>query len=245
MTQMPEPVSNADESLQVKERYARRDHGVDALRYSLFEPYALAAHQERQRVLLRLLTQAGTQSLAGLDVLDVGCGSGGHLLDLIRVGADPHRMQGIELLEERVRAARSLLPVASRVWWADALAPALQESISPASQDIVMQFTVFSSILSGEVQQALAARMWQWLRPGGCVVWHDFVYNNPRNQDVRGVPVARMRALFPEGAMQMRRITLAPPLGRRACRISPVLYPLLNSMPWLRTHVLCLIHKSD
>ena len=78
---------------------------------------------------------------------------------------------------------------------------------------------------------------------GGAVLWHDFVYDNPRNPDVRAVPLARVRALFPAAQVQAQRVTLAPPIGRAACRVSPALYPLLNAVALLRTHVLCTLAK--
>ena len=85
--------------------------------------------------------------------------------------------------------------------------------------------------------------MWSWLRPGGAVLWYDFTYNNPRNPDVRGVPLRRVQALFPQGRITARRVTLAPPLARVLVRVHPALYGLFNSVPWLRTHILCWIEK--
>ena len=38
-------------------------------------------------------------------------------------------------------------------------------------------------------------------------------------------------------------VTLAPPIGRRLCKILPALYPVFNAIPLLRTHVLCWIQK--
>jgi hypothetical protein len=73
------------------------------------------------------------------------------------------------------------------------------------------------------------------------VLWSDFTYNNPNNPDVRGVPVNRIRELFPNGKLMVRRVTLAPPIARRVCRIHPALYSLFNVFPFLRTHVLCWI----
>ena len=224
------------ESDHIQQRYARRDAARDAQRYALTDPYALAAWQERQRAIVRLLAGRG---LAGLDVLEVGCGSGGNLQDLIRLGADPARVQGIELLADRTAQARAVLPAACRIRHADAL----QAGVPGASQDLVLCFTVFSSILDDAAQQDLAERAWHWLRPGGAVLWHDFTVGNPRNADVRGVPLRRVRALFPQGRVQARRVTLAPPLGRVLCRVHPALYGWANAVPWLRTHVLCLIHK--
>ena len=85
--------------------------------------------------------------------------------------------------------------------------------------------------------------MWRWVKPGGGVLWYDFTVDNPRNPDVRGVPLARVRALFPEGRVQARRITLAPPIARAVTRVHPSLYTLFNTLPPLRTHVLAWIEK--
>jgi hypothetical protein len=97
---------------------------------------------------------------------------------------------------------------------------------------------VFSSLLDDGFQQQLATAMWRWVAPGGGVLWYDFTVNNPRNPDVRGVPLARLRQLFPQARISHRRVTLAPPLARPLCRLHPGLYPLANALPLLRTHVL-------
>lgn len=53
-----------------------------------------------------------------------------------------------------------------------------------------------------------------------------------------------MQALFPQGRITARRVTLAPPLARALVRVHPGLYGLFNSVPWLRTHILCWIEKT-
>jgi len=136
--------------------------------------------------------------------------------------------------------ARKRLPEALRLVCGDASA----EPVAPGSVDIVLVSTVFSSLLDDAFQQRLAATMWQWLKPGGGVLWYDFTVDNPRNADVRGVTAARIRALFPEARLESRRITLAPPLARAICRIHPSAYALLNVLPLLRTHLLCWLGKS-
>jgi hypothetical protein len=76
------------------------------------------------------------------------------------------------------------------------------------------------------------------------VLWYDFTVDNPRNPDVRGVPLKRVRELFPHARMQARRITLAPPVARAVVRVHPALYTLFNTLPALRTHVLCWLAKA-
>jgi hypothetical protein len=150
---------------------------------------------------------------------------------------------GNELLEERAEMARRRLPEGIKILVGDAAEINLDEG----PFDVVYQSTVFTSILDDGFQQKLADRMWALVKPVGGVLWYDFIFNNPRNPDVRGVPLKRIRELFPQGIMDSWRITLAPPISRRVCwlvcRIHPALYSLFNLFPFLRTHCLCWIQK--
>ena len=226
-----------DETKFVIERYARRNVGN---RYSMLRPEVWLGVQERQRAMLKLFKQdLGLQDIADKTLLEVGCGSGGNLLDFLRFGFLPEHLSGSELLEERVAAARHSLPTAITIYSGDSTTA----TIANDSQDIVFQSVVFSSLLDDNFQQTLANQMWQWVKPGGGILWYDFIFNNPSNPDVRGVPVKRVRELFPAGEMIVKRITLAPPISRRVCKIHPNFYHLFNMIPWLRTHVLIWIEK--
>ena len=227
----------ADETRAVAERYARRS----ALgRYSMLQPDVWQSVQERQRAMLRLFVQQGLTDLPNVRVLEVGCGAGGNLLELLRLGFAPANLAGAELLPDRLAQARAVLPSAVTLHAGDAS----QLPIAAGSQHIVLQSTVFSSLLDDGFQQQLAAAMWRWVAPGGGVLWYDFTVNNPRNRDVRGVPLARLRQLFPQAAITHRRVTLAPPLARPLCRLHPGLYPIANALPLLRTHVLAWAGKA-
>jgi len=218
-------------------RYARR---AAPERYSFLQPDVWQSVQQRQRAMLALFARAGWSSFTDKRVVEVGCGSGGNLLELLRLGFAPEHMAGVELLPERFAQARHMLPAALRLIEGDAIAA----PIAPGSQQLVLQSTVFSSLLDAATRTALAGAMWRWLAPGGAVLWYDFTVDNPRNPDVRGVPLAEVRALFPQARIAARRVTLAPPLARAVCRIHPRLYPLLNAVPLLRTHVLAWIEKQ-
>jgi SAM-dependent methyltransferase len=229
-----------DPGAAIAAQYARRDTAADERRYSLFDPAALQAHQERQRALIGLWRAHGWYSLSGRSITEVGCGTGGNLLDLLRLGATPALLQGIELLPERVVLAKGLLPGATTVLAGDAT----NAPVEPASQDAVLAFTVFSSLLDDDSQRALAAAMWRWVRPGGGVLVHDLAIGNPRNRDVRGVPVSRLHLLFPGAPMRVRRVTLAPPLARMLGRLHPGLPGLLApALHCLKTHRLAWIPK--
>lgn len=219
-------------------RYAARE--VKDSRYQVTDAAALLSLQERHRVAISLLQSAGLSPMARLSLVEVGCGDGSNLLDFLRWGFAPQHLTGIELLPGRVDLARERLPSALTVLAGDAAAAPIAEH----SADIVFSSTVFSSVLDDAVQQCLADAMWSWVKPGGGVLWYDFVFDNPSNNDVRAVPLRRVKALFPRGRMTVRRVTLAPPISRRVCQVHPATYHLLNLLPFLRTHVLCWIAKN-
>jgi len=202
-------------------------------------PSVYLSDQERERALIRLFTKERILPLKDKMLLEIGCGTGGNLLEFNRLGFNPGNLTGNELLPERAEAARKRLPQETRILAGDAMSIAIPEN----SFDIVCQFTVFSSILDKQFQSQLSMKMWSLIRPGGGILWYDFVYDNPANRDVRGMPMRRIRELFPHGNVSSWRITLAPPISRLVTRVHPSLYAVCNMIPLLRTHVLCWIQK--
>jgi SAM-dependent methyltransferase len=236
-----------DETDAVAERYARREVVAQALsaagggpgRYSLLQPDVWQTLQERQRALLRLFLARGWHDLSQRRLVEVGCGSGSNLLEFLRFGFLPEHLTGLELLPERHAQARALLPERLALHLGDAT----RAPVADGSVDLVFQGTVFSSLLDDAFQQRLADAMWRWVKPGGAVLWYDFTFDNPHNPDVRGVPLRRVRALFPRATLQAQRLTLAPPIARRVCAVHPALYTLCNALPLLRTHRLVWLGK--
>jgi SAM-dependent methyltransferase len=212
----------------LRERYARR---LPRKLYTL-DPAAYLVRQEKERELIGLIRSCGLRPMREKSILDVGCGNGSDLLDLIRLGYQPENLAGCDLLEERAMIARHRLPEACAVIAGDAL----DFPFEPF--DIVMQST---SLLDDEYRHALADKMWQVAGDG--VLWYDFAYDNPRNPDVGGMPLRKVQELFPEGTFTVKRVTLAPPVTRRVTRVHPNLYAIFNSLPLLRTHLLCWIAK--
>jgi len=223
---------------RIRREYARRaqdPHLQD--RYSISQPDVQFALHTRERAVLRLLHQTGL-SPERRDVLEVGCGEGDVLLELLRWGADPARLCGCDLLSERLVVARRRLPPAVSLAVADGGALPYPS----AAFDLVAQFTVLTSVLDDNLRKSIAQEMWRVLRPGGAVLWYDFHFQG-FNRAVRAIGWREVRALFPHGNLIRRTVTLAMPITRHLAHRSWLACELLERLPWLRTHDLILIRK--
>jgi len=229
----------SDEIAAITARYERR--GPHSQRYSMLSPSVYMAEQEKERAYIRWITTCRLMPISEKRLLEIGCGYGGNVLQLLRLGFAPNNIVANELLEERAATARQRLPAQVSVLVGDAS----QLDLPSASFDIVLQSTTFSSILDKCFQERLAARLWSLIRPGGGFLWYDFIYDNPWNPDVRGVSLHRIRELFPDADMTYWPITLAPPISRLVTRIHPELYRWFAAVRFLRTHVLCWIRRTN
>ncbi|MBI4001535.1 MAG: class I SAM-dependent methyltransferase [Nitrospira defluvii] len=229
------------EEARIRDAYARRKPSSRNGLYSFFNRGNVFMLQERERRVLSLLNQVGWSSLQAVRILDVGCGAGFWIRDLIRWGASPQHITGVDLLEQRVAEARCLSPEGVTVQCRNATALEFPDG----SFDLIIQSTVFTSILDRDVRQRLAHEMLRVLRPGGLILWYDFHVNNPRNPDVRGVTSREIHQLFQGCLIRLRRITLAPPVARVLAPISWFGCQLLSAVPLLCTHYLGAIRKPS
>ena len=228
-----------EEIERIRAAYDRR-RSIPPQRYARTDPFTLYSSHEREQEFATLLRGEGLTSLAGLRVLDVGSGRGDMLRELLEYGADPELLAGIDLLPEKLDVARYRAPHLPVVCGSADRLPFRDQSF-----DLVIQFTLFTSILSAELKRAVAAEMVRVLAPQGRILWYDFSYNNPKNPDVRGIGKREIKELFPGFAMKAKRITLAPPLGRVVAPASVALYYLLSRMRPLCTHYLCLLQRDN
>jgi ubiquinone/menaquinone biosynthesis C-methylase UbiE len=193
---------------------------------------------ERRDMTKAILGRAGWVPLGERRVLDVGCGTGSELAWMLELGADVSRLVGVDLLPDRVSAARYAYPrLDFRAGNAEHL------DFPAASFDMVMTFTVFSSILDESMAANVAGEITRVLRPGGGLLWYDFRYDSPANRNVRGVTERRVRDLFPGLEGKLSSVTVLPPVVRRLGPITSAAYPALARVPPLRSHLIGLLRK--
>jgi ubiquinone/menaquinone biosynthesis C-methylase UbiE len=196
--------------------------------------------QERERRLLSLLKRHGLVPLQTKKILDVGCGTGAQMRMFMQWGARPEQMTGIDLLVDHLVAARQICPKAVSLVGGNAAALAFPD----ATFDLVVQFTVFTSVLDARMKHQIAAEMLRVVKDEGFIVWYDFHVNNPWNPDVRGIKKREIAQLFPSCRITLQRLTLVPPLARLLASYSWLACYGLGKIPWLCTHYLGLIAKE-
>ena len=225
-------MGNIDDELERARRvYAALEENPAYI--SLYEPLRpanLFTTQERMWILADLLRRSGVSTLAGLDILDVGCGGGVELRRLTTIGASPDRLAGIDLMPYRVEAARRILPLA-RI----EIGSAHEMPFLDASFDIVSQFVVFSSVVDPQVRRAIAAEMLRVLRPGGLILWWDIRKVRP-TRDIVPISMSEIRSIFPgcsikarPAALGWKAVHLVAPRSRTAALV-------LQRLPFLCSH---------
>jgi SAM-dependent methyltransferase len=234
---MTEDLLNA-EAARIRAEYRRRGHQKPAILYTFREPSTLFFRQGLSRACLKVLECEGIFPLWSCRIADIGCGSGTWLLEFLQWGADAKNLSGMDLDAERIAKARNKIPGAD---WRTGDARNLPWPDD--SFDLVTQFTLFTSILNEPFRKSVAAEMLRVLKPGGRVLWYDFRFNNPGNDNVRGIGAREIRSLFPGCMVKLRSETLAPPIARCMVPISWILSLCLEQIPFLRTHYLATIRK--
>lgn len=199
----------------IRDLYRRRDQAGKRLLYDPTRPEILAWTRRRAEAALAALTVAGLDERIGLaTILDVGCGTGQWLGELVEWGADPVRMLGVELLEDRLREGRVSRPELRLV-----LASGWALPVRDSTFDLVSLFTVLSSLPDPESRLMLGREVRRVLRPGGHALVYDFRFRRPGSTDLVGIGPKEVMAALGGSLVWRRSLTLAPPLARRLARL--------------------------
>jgi ubiquinone/menaquinone biosynthesis C-methylase UbiE len=200
--------------------------------HSLENPAVRWMEDQKRRSVVQHLLRNNLGDLAGLRILEIGCGSGGMLPYVAELGADPALLHGIDLQEGRIAAAQAQYPDMHFQ-----VADATQIPFEDASFQIVLAFTVFSSILDPILRRQVASEIQRVLTRPGLLLWYDMRWHNPRNPHIRPVSRSELGRLFPGSLIDVRPHTLMPPLARRLAGKWPDLSNRLARMPILCSHL--------
>jgi ubiquinone/menaquinone biosynthesis C-methylase UbiE len=210
---------------------AHSHDGTDAGSRSVVERFLI---QERQRHLVSLLHRHGFMPLSGHRILEVGCGTGKWLRELIALGADPAKVVGVELLPSSAARARRLCPEPVTIECSNAA----NLRFPSESFDIVLQATVFSAVLDSDMRDAIASEMLRVVRPAGLILWYDLLVENPWNSCVHPLRKSDVRRMFPGCSLELRRVGLTPLIAQLLVPRSWRASSILSSASPLCTHYL-------
>ena len=229
-------MNNLEEEARLREVYAQYTRlGNAENKWSSTNPGNRAILEERWKHISRILT---SYPVGNLRVLDVGCGTGDLLSSLLDLGFQSEHLHGVDLLADRIRVGRTKYPFMD-------LQACNAESLPYATSafDLILTFTVFSSIKDEGMQSNVVQELDRVLSPGGSILWYDFRYDNPSNPHVHGMNKRKIQTLLPDYALELSTITLVPPLARTLGAYTSFLYPIFSRIPLLRTHYIGLLKK--
>ncbi len=227
---------DSEEARRIRMVYAAREQ---ASRPDLANPGRQRLIVERNEALGRVLDERFRRPLGHCRVLDVGCGYGSLLSWFQQRGICSENLYGVDLLPNRIEVARETYPEFTFV-------EGNAEELAFPDQwfDLVLLCTVFSSILDPAMARSVARTVSRVLANHGAVVWYDIRYPNPFNPNVRAMTKSRIRELFPRFDLQLRSLSLLPLVAYRLGRLTVRTYPLLQSVPILRSHYVGLLQPA-
>jgi phospholipid N-methyltransferase len=223
----------AAERARILAEYQRRGASIGDDLYAPWRPEVSLGREGRTRLAAELLRKVGRFPGRTTPCLEVGCGDGGWLPDLLAWGVSEKNLVGLELDAGRFRRLRERMPAVHRV-----VGDAAEEPFRTGTFGLIVVSTVFSSILDPDVRVLVARGIAGSLSRTGALVVYDIAHDNPSNGAVRRVTHSEVIRLFPCLHGTVRSLTLAPPLSRRIAPLFPLAARVLEAIPALRSHLL-------
>ena len=222
---------------KIKQRYAERAADSTVQAQDTNQKYSDYIKAERQAIYSNICRDR-FKDLSAVELIEIGAGSGDNLLFFNNIGLLWKNIYANELLEDRIEVLKGKLDREATIDSGDA-----RRLDYKAKFDVVFQSTVFTSVLDTSFKIELANKMKEMVKEDGILLWYDFKYDNPNNQDVKGINKREIESLFRGfSSFEYYNVTLLPPLGRRIGN----LYNFVNSLfPFLKTHLICVISNPE
>jgi|SRR6185312_12896253 len=210
----------------------------------LRDPGALFQLLAHDIALTRALRSVSANQDSSL-VLDVGCGEGGNIFLLLRLGFTPTNLFGIDIQEDRIARAKSKNPLITFQ-----CGDAACQNFPNNTFDLVMESALFIHLTDDMLAKRIAAEMIRVTRPGGSLLIADWRYPKPGNPNYKAVSARRIRDLFDVGSSTVVYKTfrgpLVPPIGRFLSKhCSPPYFLLHTLFPFLVGHTVTVLKKVE
>ena len=205
--------------------------------YKWDKAHLFLKHQ-RQRALMNLFCQMKTDWLDRAKLLEIGCGRGGVLQEMVSFGFRPRNLYGVDIIKKRVFDAQSRLPALVKVMCGDGQNLPFPDN----SFHVVVQFMMLSSILDEQIRSRITREMVRVLAHDGVIIWYDF-WTNPTNPETIGIRPSEIKSCFPGCQLSFQKVTLAPPIARKLVPISWGLASALEATKLFNSHYLVIIRK--
>lgn len=178
-------------------------------------------------------------------VLDVGCGAGGNIYQLLRLGYLPENITGIEIQSNLVEDARKMYPSAHFLHGDASKMPFADQTF-----DLVMESTMFATLTDDSVSQMIASEMVRVCKKGGYILLVDWRIPKPGDARYKALTMARLSKMLnikkDVSLMKICKGALVPPIGRFLSKYLPATYfPLAAAFPFLVGQVVYLFRKND
>ncbi|MFN8575356.1 MAG: methyltransferase domain-containing protein [Candidatus Sericytochromatia bacterium] len=201
------------------------------------ENYYLLNSREKMFI-ISLLKYFGT-NFENLKVLDLGFGSGIDIFTLIKSGFNIKNIYGVEVIEERFNNLKNIIPNANLKLNSGFNIPFESENF-----DLVIQSTVFSSILDKNSRKLLSNEILRVLKPNGKIFFYDLKFNNPWNKNVIKIDKNELKYLFENCKIKSNSLTLNPVIVREIAKNSIIICEILEKIPILCSHYYSIIEKK-
>lgn len=191
-------------------RYHKRASKDCSPIYNMATPSCYLSSLEKSEHTLKILADNFGCNFISKKYLEVGCGTGTNLCNLISWGVQAENLYGNDVFEPSLNKAKERLPKEVKLQTGNFLDCNYNEKV-----DVIIFSTVLSFILDVNFQCACIKYAYDLLNEGGIILLYDFVYDNPKNKDVKGISLKPLIGLLPWKVVKFNRVTLAPPIARR------------------------------
>lgn len=227
-----------DEINRIKQVYDER-YKTAKIDYNSLVPMNNYFVISREKSLLQLLYKYIGTDISKIKVLDVGFGSGGDILNLVKYGFEVTNVSGVEVLTGQVKKLKEILPSANLQ-----LTESFTLPFKDNCMDLILQSTVLSSILDFNSRKELAGEMYRVAKPDGKIFSYDIRIFNPWNKNVTKIDKTEINKLFPQAKTAFYSTTLNPVIVRKIGKFSTLLCEILDKIPFLCSHYYTVIEKK-